>query len=235
MLSKLMTNRKPILLLTRPRAASEAFAAMVKADVEVIISPMMEIQHVTQLPELADDAVAIFTSRNGVVMQGNNRPAWCVGEQTTLCAQRAGWQSTYAGITADDLVTSLIGAKPSCPLVHLRGTHTRGNVVERLRAADLDVTDHIVYDQVARALSSRALEALDGKTPVIVPLFSPRSAALFASVPPGRARLTCIAMSREVRGKLSEVPFDRLVLAGEPTADAMRESVEICAERIRLG
>lgn len=230
-----MTDRKPILLLTRPHAASSSFATMVQHDVEIVISPLIDIIPVGEAPTLAAGAGAIFTSRNGIVMTGNDRSAWCVGQRTTLAAQSKGWHATYAGGTASDLVATLIATPPVQPLVHLRGTHSRGDVAERLQKAGLPVTETVVYDQVALPLSDEARAALDGEVPVIVPLFSPRSAALFASRPPGRARVVLIAMSADVAARLAPYTSDAIQVAAEPTAQAMRAIVEKCADQISLG
>jgi hypothetical protein len=83
-----------------------------------------------------------------------------------------------AGACADALVARLGGtARPA--LVHLRGRHQRGDVAERLGPRATIRAAHVVYDQVALP-ARRGLCRGAGARPLIVPLFSPRSADLFA-------------------------------------------------------
>ena len=221
--------------MTRPKTASVAFANSVQAAVDVVVSPLIKIVPLQPVPTVASDASAIFSSRNGIVVRGNGRRAYCVGERTTDAAKSAGWDAQFAGQDADALVKSLTELRLNEPLVHVRGTHSRGDIASRLRAKGMTVSEAIAYDQQAQTLSAEAVASLQGSTPVIVPLFSPRSAALFASVERGSAPLMLVAISAATGEVMRDFPCDKLEVALDPTAQSVRASVESCAMAVGLG
>jgi hypothetical protein len=142
------------LLLTRPRAASERFSAeIIRRDLplDIVIAPLMEIVATDPPPPLPVGAELIFTSSNavGLAGRGAGQRAWCVGARTASAATQAGFDGVVAGFSADDLVALLNDERPGARLVHLRGRHQRGDVADRLAAAGLSVTSHVVYEQVA--------------------------------------------------------------------------------------
>jgi uroporphyrinogen-III synthase len=172
------------LLLTRPRAASERFSAeIIRRDLplDIVIAPLMEIVATDPPPPLPVGAELIFTSSNavGLAGRGAGQRAWCVGARTASAATQAGFDGVVAGFSADDLVALLNDERPGARLVHLRGRHQRGDVADRLAAAGLSVTSHVVYEQVAVPPDASFTAALT-KAPLLVTLFSPRSAELFA-------------------------------------------------------
>jgi uroporphyrinogen-III synthase len=191
------TGARTTILLTRPRAQSGLFAAQIRAhlpEARVVIAPLMDIVPTATVPELAEGDALIFTSANGVAAagQGQGRTAWCVGERTAAVARDAGYAAHVAGRTAEELVEHLRGLRPAGRLVHLHGAHTRGDVAGGLAAAGLQVADFAVYDQVALEPGPDFAAAL-ASAPLVVPLFSPRSAVLFAEA---AARTGTLALDR---------------------------------------
>lgn len=222
------------LLLTRPRAASERFAAEIAArgvSIEVLVAPLMEIVQLDVAPPVAAGAEIIFTSSNAIAAAGPGagRRAWCVGSRTAEVARDAGFDATAAGACADELVASLLAHRPAGPLVHLRGRHQRGDVVERLREAGLSATSQVVYDQVERAPDEVFASALS-RSPLIVPLFSPRSAELFASAAlgawqPSSPGDALIALSAAVKAAVPRQWQSRTGVAARPDGDAMIDEI----------
>jgi uroporphyrinogen-III synthase len=175
-------------------------------------------------------AAVIFTSATGVVAaKGLDLPkrAFCVGGQTAAQARAAGFDAVSADGDADALVAAILANPPPGRLLHLRGEETRGDVAERLTAAGLETVSLVVYRQEPRALTDEALDVMASQGTVIVPLFSPRTAALFhAAAPSGvRARLRLVAMSAAVAEAAKAIPHEALEVAGRPDADAMVEAV----------
>jgi uroporphyrinogen-III synthase len=213
---------RPVILLTRPEAASRRMAAILTERfgdrVDLCLSPLMTIVLDPRLPNLDGIRSLIFTSAHGVAAylaaQGPiTLPCYTVGDATAHAAQKAGLRATSAGGDAEALIARIIadaalGPIPG-PMLHLHGAHVRGDIAERLSALGCPVTDAIVYHQNAQALTDQAASVLQGDSPVILPLFSPRSATLLAN-----ARITApvhvVAMSNNV-------------------ADAVRFPVEYCA------
>jgi uroporphyrinogen-III synthase len=156
-----------------------------------------------------DDAI-VFTSANAVPFAGAGQWAPRVVRR---CADRpvareAGFDAVEAGACADALVDARLLQEPrGRRILHLRGRHQRGDVTERLRAAGHDAAAHVVYDQVSLPPDAAFSAALT-RDRLIVPLFSPRSAALFAEAaqpgwhPGPEDRI--LALSAAVRAALPE-------------------------------
>lgn len=224
-------NAAPILLLTRPRPQAERFAAALRAagtSAEVLIAPMQDIVFLP-VPVLPEDAVLIFTSENGVravgETGGQGRRAYCVGDRTARAAQDAGFRAVSAHGTADDLTALILGDAPNTPVVHLHGTHVRGGVVERLRTAGLHTEDHAVYDQRPLPLAPDAKAALTSGRRVVVPLFSPRSATLFATDCPQDAQPDLLCISAATKEALPHPLQRQATVVESPNGDAMLTAV----------
>ncbi|PIE11001.1 MAG: uroporphyrinogen-III synthase [Rhodobacterales bacterium] len=175
----------PALLLTRPKGGSARVLRAVELslgrEVPHVVSPLLDI---VDLPVTADlSAIPILTSEQGARRAGGlgyQGRAYCVGDRTAAMARAQGMRPISAGGTSDDLVKMIRAAAPETPLIHIRGRHTRGDVVERLRMAGLPASDAVAYEQIARPLSRAARALLESGSRVVAPVFSPRSAELLA-------------------------------------------------------
>lgn len=189
----------------------------------------MAIEPTGALPDLDQAAGLIFTSAAGVEAFAAQSPrrdlaAWCVGARTAAAAAEAGLTAHQAGGDADALVALLRQAAPAGRLVHLCGTHQRGDVAARLSVAGMPVTAHPIYDQRALPPDPAFAAALAHPGLVIAPLFSPRSAALFADAA-GGAHVTPVALSGAVRDALPPAMAAHCHIAAHPDASAMIRAV----------
>lgn len=219
-------------LLTRPEAQGDRFGAMLRerfgAAVDIVASPLLSPVFLSpDLPKGGHVAV-ILTSETGVqaarrLMANKTLPqrALCVGDRTARAAQAAGFQARSADGDADALLAMILADPPDGPLLHLHGRETRGDLAARLAAAGLRVDAVAVYAQEPRPLTAQARALLDGDGPVVLPLFSPRTAQLFAATAPHRAALRVAALSPAVADALGDLPVDRLVVAPHPDADSL--------------
>lgn len=221
----------PAILLTRPNPSAARFAENLNTRlgaVEIVQSPLLKI--IWQAVELPN-GMPIFTSRNGVegfqrsggVAQG---PCWCVGGATAEQARKAGFDAQSADGDAAGLIEAILGAGEQGPMCHVRGVHTRGDLALTLRKNGLRVEEAVVYEQVIEDLTDEALTLLDGDKPVVLPLFSPRTAAQFAKVHHGGAPLLIAAMSGAVLDALDGLRFDGIAVADRPDAQAMADATE---------
>ncbi len=164
----------PLLLLTRPAPASHRFASeSAHLGLETLISPILEIVAVAHDRSRLDAAEGlVITSENAVpfVAPGRGRPAICVGPRSAAVAQAAGFEAIAGPGDAARLMPMLEGL--GAGWLHPHGTHV---------AKVLPVEGVAVYDQRALPLTPEARHALSGDRPVILPLFSPRSARLLAA------------------------------------------------------
>ena len=220
---------RPVLLLTRPQAASEAQIARLPADLRdrlrIVISPIMEIVG-RPLQHPVDGAGVIFSSANAVTHAAEQDvsrtiPAYVVGETTARAARAAGWDVQCVAETADDLVNMLGRWRPKGPIIHLHGTHTRGNIAARLTERGLPTRGRVIYDQVPVPLRPDALGALTGPDPVVLPVFSPRSARMVSDTLTIDAPTHAIALSPAVAEALHLPDIHALHVCATPTREAM--------------
>lgn len=227
-----MDDTQPTLLLTRPAAQSAEFVAMCEAKtgfrLPVVLSPLMEIEPLGDAPDPAQSGALIFTSSNGLRILAEQYNlhgclAYCVGTRTTELARSKGLNAFEAGRNVEELTAYLAGVVQTGHLLHIRGVHTRGNLTGRLQDIGIPIDEAVIYDQVSRPLTQAAQALLSGRSPVVVPVFSPRSATLLRKSASITAPLTVIAMSSAI-AKAWDGP-GAVVTAPEATADAMASQV----------
>lgn len=234
----------PRILLTRPRAQSEAFAAEIAADGwEAMIWPVMEI--VTTLraaPDWGDAEAAILTSARAAEALASfgapPLPAWCVGRATAAAARAVGFsEAIEGGGDADALLAGLLSAPGGGPrrLVHLRGREAAGDLAGALRAAGREAREIVAYAAEPGGPPPEDVDAamragrIDGAA-----LFSPRSAALFAEGAPeawcsAYSAMTAFAISAAAAAPLSGLGFGAMRVSDRPDAAAFRAMLRAAA------
>jgi uroporphyrinogen-III synthase len=226
-------SRSPTILLTRPLAQSRRFAQELAGvtGLPVVISPLMA--PVFLAPRLPDGPfrAVILTSETGALAAGNLRAAlpgraYCVGARTAEAARAAGFGAIVAGGDAAGLVATLSGADETGPLLHLRGRDSRGEIAGTLTKRRIVTHEAVIYDQQEQPLSDEAQGLLAGDAPLIVPLFSPRSAVLFAAQAQGAKTLWLAALSPAVAAALGDLPRLGLEIAEKPEAGPMLLAVQ---------
>lgn len=220
--------------MTRPQEAAERFVSALPRAIgrrlTPVYSPLITIAPFVQAIDLGDARGLIFTSVNGVAiaatqMHRRDLPCYCVGESTTKAARQAGWSADFAGPTAEALIESLHRNQPVAPLLHLRGTHSRGAVAARLTAMGCLTREQVIYDQPLLPLTQEALIALNGSDPVLAPLFSPRTARQFANQHVGGAPLHLAALSSAVAKSVKHLKSISIIVSPTPNSTAMAQLV----------
>lgn len=228
-------------LLTRPAAQADRFAAEMAerfgAALRPVASPLMA--PVFLQPDLPVEpcAAVILTSETGVEAALRLRRAGaalpdralCVGDRTAAAARAAGFDAISAAGDAEALIALILGDGKTrgadAPLVHLRGREARGDIAPRLTAAGVPTRSAIVYAQEEVALSEEARALLDGGAPVLMPIFSPRSAQLLAGQGPFAAPLWIASMSPAVARAAMGLTPERHVTAARPESGAMLDAI----------
>jgi uroporphyrinogen-III synthase len=235
-------SRLPAFLLTRPTAQSTRFAASLRKrfgeDLAIIISPLIAPRFLAASFPGTNPTALVFTSETGVeaFSRHQNRPsdlpqrAYCVGGRTAKVARLAGLVPISAQGDAADLIALILQDGARGPLLHICGAQTRGNVAQTLTGAGHPTTALILYEQEEQPLTPQAKALLSGERPVVVPLFSPRSATLFLAQvgclgPP--APLICAALSQAVAEPLAGFDGLTLCLAAKPNAAALIDSLAV--------
>lgn len=216
----------PILLSTRPAADALALADAIPEAGRCVISPLIGIVPLSVAVPDPPPMGIVLTSMHGAEVAATlglpfGLRAWCVGVRTAEAARAAGMDAVSAGGDADALVAAILRVTPDGPLWHLRGRHARGDVAARLTGAGVACTETVAYRQDAMPLTSEAREVLGGTRPVVVPLFSPRTAALLVAQGPFAAPCHVIAISAAVADAASALRPAGLRIAERPDAVAM--------------
>lgn len=222
------------ILLTRPRQGSVRFAhelrRVLPCDVSIHISPVMDIVPCDDAIDLGPVRGVILTSENAVpalIAKTDRRdlPVYTVGTRAADAARAAGFNARTAGEDADALVATLLQERPVPPLLHLRGAVARGNIAVRLSTHGLLTRDVVAYEQTACDLSADALALFRGAAPLVLPLFSPRSAALLSMAATGSAPRTVVALSWAVAAELPLGWAKTVVIAARPDGASMQEAI----------
>lgn len=231
----------PRLLITRPRADSDRFIAELdqatRDGLDVIYSPLIDILAIDCLVDMSDVRGVIFTSSNGVNAARTLGidpvvPCYCVGSRTTEQAKAAGWAARQSEADAAELITTLARSRPDAPLLHLRGVHARGDVAAKLTAAGIETKEQKIYDQALKPLTAKATSALAGDEPVIVPLFSPRTARQFADNARPQAPLYVAAISEAVAKTVKMLKYNELRVADRADSPTMARCVAQLVELV---
>lgn len=216
-------------------AQSLRFADDIKrvfGDIPVVISPLMAPRFLApDLPAkkftaviLASEAGADAARRISAAGVLVPKQAYCVGDRTAAAAVAAGFDVISAGGDAGDLKALIIAENPVGPLVFLRGQDSTGDVDADLNRAGIETISVIVYQQIAQSLTTNAIEILQQDKPVIVPLFSPRSAQIFQSqlrLHACTAPIWVAALSPAIAAALQPDLVKALKISRYPTAASM--------------
>jgi uroporphyrinogen-III synthase len=229
-------HARPV-LLTRPAPQAERFAAELAnrfgATLRPVISPLMVPEFFApEWPDLPYSTL-ILTSETGAEAaallreKGRALPerAICVGDRTAEAARGLGFDARSAKGDAEVLIALILESDDPGPFLHLRGREARGDVAPRLAAKGRASHAAIVYAQVAQPLKAEARALLSGDDPVIIPLFSPRSAAILADFGPFAAPLLLVAISPAVAEKAAILAPAQLEVADSPDAAGMLAAI----------
>lgn len=225
------------MIVTRPEPKGAAFAAGLRAylsDVNVVLSPAFDIVQTSVSTDLGNLEGVVFTSAHGVgaVDLPVGLRAWCVGEKTAAAAVAAGFDVVVGPGDAAGLLDVINRRSRRGLLAHIRGRHTRGDVAETLTKMGISCLDIVAYDQCLRDLSSDALAILKGENPVVLPLFSPRTAAILASQGPFTAPLHLVVMSDAVKRAATGLCAETVIVAAQTNEKAMHDATVACVDAL---
>ena len=198
----------------------------------IVVSPLTELEALPADVNLAGISTLVFTSETAVTefsgkSQNRDLPCWCVGARTADAAHRAGFSDVRHGSgNAADLVRDMVAIGVQGPCLHPRGVHAAGDVKTMLDSAGIEAREVILYDQPPCPLTLQARALLAARDPVLVPLFSPRAAALAAVEMRGRhCPLWLAAFSPAVAEAAALLNADRVVTSVRPDTGAMLDAL----------
>lgn len=225
-------------LVTRPRPEGEELAARLReVGIEALLEPMLDLVPLPHAPiEFEDVKGVLLTSRGAAhalaaATQSRDFALYAVGDATAGVARRLGFINvTSAGGDAAALAklveTTVDPAKG--PLLHVRGTHTAGDLAGGLAASGFTVREAVLYDaKPAAQLSTICAAALRSGELDGALFFSPRSAETFvnltrmAGLEAAAGRLDAYCFSDAVAKAAANVGWRRVVVSPSPDLETM--------------
>jgi uroporphyrinogen-III synthase len=132
------------------------------------------------------------------------------------------------GVVALDaarLVERILETGVPAPLLHLRGEHARGEIAQTLSSAGIETHEAVVYAQQAVAMEADALRLLRGDGPLVLPLYSPRSARLVGQAARPGPQVHVIALSQAVAQEYAAVTGQDAEICESPEGHVMIERI----------
>ena len=216
-----------ILLLTRPLGGNERFCLKIKHllySCEILDNPIQKIDFLPSLGKVNKNSVLIFTSANGLraAKKHNliNKKCFVVGANTKKIAVSFGYDVLGFSKDQENLLKLIKSKKPTESMVHIRGKHTVGNLCDALKRNQFSCLDIIGYNQEPLKIKKQNLQKIHSGRPVILPIFSSRSAELLQS----NLDLTgfnVIAISEAVAKIITGVELGELLVSKKPDLSSM--------------
>lgn len=227
-----------ILLLTRPLGGNERFCLKIKHllySCEILDNPIQKIDFLPSLSKVNKNSVLIFTSANGLraAKKHNliNKKCFVVGANTKKIAVSFGYEVLGFSKDQENLLKLIKSKKPTESMVHIRGKHTVGNLCDALKRNQFSCLDIIGYNQEPLKIKKQNLQKIHSGRPVILPIFSSRSAELLQS----NLDLTgfnVIAISEAVAKIITGVELGELVISKKPDLNSMQEATLAILRRL---
>ena len=227
-----------ILLLTRPLGGNERFCLKIKHllySCEILDNPIQRIDFLPSLSKVNKNSVLIFTSANGLraAKKHNliNKKCFVVGANTKKIAVSFGYDVLGFSKDQENLLKLIKSKKPTESMVHIRGKHTVGNLCDALKRNQFSCLDIIGYNQEPLKIKKQNLQKIHSGRPVILPIFSSRSAELLQS----NLDLTgfnVIAISEAVAKIVTGVELGGLVISKKPDLNSMQEATLAILRRL---
>jgi uroporphyrinogen-III synthase len=227
-----------ILLLTRPLGGNERFCLKIKHllySCEILDNPIQRIDFLPSLSKVNKNSVLIFTSANGLraAKKHNliNKKCFVVGANTKKIAVSFGYDVLGFSKDQENLLKLIKSKKPTESMVHIRGKHTVGNLCDALKRNQFSCLDIIGYNQEPLKIKKQNLQKIQSGRPVVLPIFSPRSAELLQS----NLDLTgfnVIAISEAVAKIVTGVELGELVISKKPDLNSMQEATLAILRRL---
>lgn len=232
----------PTVLLTRPRADSEALLPRLAAlGIEALIEPLMDIELVEAEPlDPRRFQAVLITSANGARALApqvgfHDLPVLAVGEASASAARDAGFALVAA---ADGDVAALV--ELACDtldpgrgaLLHVAGRQVAGDLSGDLRARGFTVERRVLYEARAHtSFSNAAHDALAQGDLGAVLLFSPRTTRIFVTLAKASGlesaaeTLDMICLSKAVAKEGADLPWRGVRIARHPRLDSLLDEV----------
>ena len=225
-------DREPKIILTRPEPGLSKFSVQLAQEVPSAQQYCEALQVIDFKPyqgDLARYSGFVFTSSNGVRAAKRwdlpPRLGFGVGQVTTELA-RSYCDPVYdGGSDVEALIALIKSMMPDGPLLHIRGRVSVGNLATRLSEHGIETHEAIGYQQNVCTPSDVLIQLLQGGKPMILPLFSPKSAEILKALSTNREHWHVITMSQAVAEIFDANEVLKLEIAQKPNGVSMLNCV----------
>ena len=227
-------------LNTRPLPQADRFSAELRAvfggDLQIVSAPLMRAEYLsTELP-MGPFGGVVLTSETGAEAAARlgaarlTPLAWCVGDRTAEAAEARGFSAISASGDARDLTRLLAEAPDQSHLLYLHGEDRAADLAAALAPTGRAVTSLVVYRQVAQPLSEDVRHLISSGAPLLVPLYSPRTARLFMEALEGLPQegVLPVVISENARRVLPEPLAGRAIVSSHPDGPGMLAAIGRC-------
>ena len=227
------SDNLPEIVLTRPEDGARAFHVLIQdvlPKAKVTKSPLIKIKFIPILPDLEQFNGVIFTSTNGVIATKKKFVppgilCFTVGSKTAQAAKKLGFKILCSEETSENLISEMLSHPIKGTLVHVRGEYTRGKISSRLNKNGFDCYEIIAYKQAHNPLNFQARKAFKSKRPLLIPLFSRRTAQLLLEEALPMEKCHIVAMSEAVSEPFEQTELANITIAKSPDIESMLETV----------
>lgn len=238
-------------LITRPEEdAAPLAAALSQRGIETSIESLLTIRTLPEADiDLAGVQAILFTSANGVralaeLAAAKGAAGWreipvlAVGDATARTARAAGFAQVSSAAGNIESLAELIAAKldpQKGPLFHAAGSAVAGDLAGLLSGRGFELRRSMIYEaRPAESLSAGTIDRLQQGGFDLILLFSPRTAATFASLTQaagdraveGCRRAAALCLSPAVAAVIGALPFRAVESADHPDLPSMLQLVE---------
>jgi uroporphyrinogen-III synthase len=233
------------ILVTRPREDADGLvAALTARGHDVLLEPLLTIvpRAAVDWPPGHERAQALLvTSANGVraFAQADPRrdpPVYAVGAASAAAAGDLGFRTVVSADGNVDDLAALVRRRldPAAgPLLHPAAATPAGDLQGALAVADFTVLRVVLYDaRPAEALSPESTRAINEGSIDAVTLFSPRTAAAFASLMEAAGlasacrQIAALCLSPAVASEIAGLTWQRVVVAARPEQAALLAALD---------
>lgn len=231
-------DERPSLLITRPQDGAERFAIDAAAvGFAPLLDPMLRL-----VPRPPPDAGAfagaqalLLTSPASAALAADAAsPALqvlAVGDATASAARAAGFLNVYSAAGDMDALAKLAARMldpRAGPVIHAAGAKRAGDLAGTLAGLGFQTTTLVLYDQKpAQRLARSTIDALEAGRLRYASFFSPQTGRAFGKVVldsgmgGNLSRVSAVAISSAVRETISDLGWESVMTAEQPTSAAL--------------
>lgn len=220
-----MTQKSPLLIMIRPALQSaqtvQDLTQRLGRMPRVIVNPLMTIQDLKA--SVPDDLPMpfIFTSQNAVSIAARKTKrrgdVFCVGLRVAKLAQEMGFNPIETFQTAGEMLAR--GLPSNCS--YMRGAQVS---MDLAKTAKVSISEVILYRQTPLPLSTMTRKQISRSS--IVPVYSENMAMRLVDVTQGiPQKPSVVCISDKAARPLQNLQFSKVIVAPEPTAQAMIDTV----------